>query len=297
MLTKNQFNVLVYLESKREAVSQRKLANELSVSVGTVNRTLQQLEEMGFVTDGCISETGIEALEPYRVRRAIFMAAGFGSRMIPITLNTPKPLVRVGGVRLIDTLIDACIAAEIEEIIIVRGYLGEQFDQLLYKYPQLKFVENPDYNSSNNIVSMLYAREYLGSCYVLEADLYLRNPKLITKYQYSSNYLGIPVKRTDDWCMFLDGGYVSRIAHGGKGDNCYQTVGISYWTPEDGERLRTHVQEVCNEPGGRERLWGQIPLVVRHKDYKVTIRPCEFEDIVEIDTFAELKELDHAYAY
>ena len=194
-------------------------------------------------------------------------------------------------------VIDACIAAEIEEIIVVRGYLGEQFDQLLYKYPQIKFVENPDYNSSNNIVSMLYAREYLGACYVLEADLYLRNPKLIAKYQYSSNYLGIPVKRTDDWCMFLDGGYVSRIAHGGKGDNCYQTVGISYWTPEDGEKLREHVQEVCEEPGGRERLWGQIPLVVRHKDYKVTIRPCEFEDIVEIDTFAELKELDHAYAY
>ena len=99
--------------------------------------------EAGLVSGGLITPEGREALEPYRVKRALFMAAGFGSRLVPITLNTPKPLVRVHGVRMIDTLLDAVLAAGITEIYVIRGYLSEQFDQLFYKYPMIKFIENP----------------------------------------------------------------------------------------------------------------------------------------------------------
>ena len=121
-------------------------------------------------------------MEPYKVKRAVFIAAGFGTRLVPITLNTPKPLVRVHGERIIDSLIDACLEAGIEEIYIVRGYLAEQFDQLLYKYPMIRFLENPLYNEANNISSALVARYLLSNAYVFEADLLLYNPKIIRKY-------------------------------------------------------------------------------------------------------------------
>lgn len=296
MLTQKQFDLLVYLTEQTEPQSQRNIANGLNISIGTVNRIMKELVETGLVADGHITAQGIAALEPYRAKRAVFMAAGFGSRMVPITLNTPKPLVRVNGVRIIDTLLDACVAAEIEEIYIVRGYLSEQFDQLLIKYPQIKFIENPDYNVANNIISILHARDKLSSAYIFEADLLLRNPKLITKYQYSSNYLGIPVKRTDDWCLYTKGGYIAESVLGGEGDNCYQTVGISYWTQEDGAKLYDHVKAVCETPGGKERLWGYVPLEAYHSEYKVSIRNCKLEDVVEIDSFAELKALDPVYA-
>ena len=104
--------------------------------------------------------------------------------MVPITLNTPKPLVRVNGTRIIDSLLDAVVEAGIPEIVIVRGYLGEQFDQLLYKYPNIRFVENPIYNEANNISSAVCVRYLLQNAYVLEADLLLRNKKLISKYEY-----------------------------------------------------------------------------------------------------------------
>ena len=42
-----------------------------------------------------------------RVERAIIMAAGKGTRMLPITLKTPKPLVKINGIRMIDTVIQA----------------------------------------------------------------------------------------------------------------------------------------------------------------------------------------------
>ena len=48
----------------------------------------------------------------YKVERAIIMAAGLGNRMKPVTLKTPKPLVRVNGVRMIDTVIDDCTKTE-----------------------------------------------------------------------------------------------------------------------------------------------------------------------------------------
>ena len=96
------------------------------------------LIEKGFTdTEGHITALGLKALEPHRARRAVMLASGFGSRMLPITINTPKPLVRVKGRRIIDSLLDALVAVGVEEIYVVRGYLGELFDQLLYKYPTI----------------------------------------------------------------------------------------------------------------------------------------------------------------
>ncbi len=296
MLTKQQFDLLVRLEAEKAPLSPAALAEALAVSADAAGRTLQELTESGLVAAGALTEKGLRALEPYRTRRAVFMAAGFGSRMLPITLTTPKPLVRVKGKRIIETMLDACIAAEIEEIYIVRGYLAEQFDQLLYKYPQIKFIENPEFNTSNNITSVLYACDKLENAYVLEADLYLSNPNLITKYQYSSNYLGIPVEHTDDWYFYTKDGYIAGGGFGGGGENCYQTVGISYWTKEDGKKLFDHVKIACSEPGGKDHFWGYVPRGRFKDEYKISARPCKFEDIVEIDTLDELKAIDPSYA-
>ena len=146
----------------------------------------------------------IEALEPYRAKRAIFLAAGFGSRLIPITINTPKPLIRVDGIRIIDSAIDACLKAGIEEIYIVRGYLKEQFDTLLYKYPMIQFIDNPEYDKANNISSANVACHLFENAYVLEADLVIANPDIIKKYHYHSDVLGIKVDTSEEWCLTMD---------------------------------------------------------------------------------------------
>ena len=80
-------------------------------------------------------------------------------------------------------MLDAFLEAGISDIYIVRGYLPEQFDQLLYKYPMIKFMENPIYNESNNISSAMVARYMLSNAYVFEADLLISNSKLIKRYQ------------------------------------------------------------------------------------------------------------------
>ena len=57
------------------------------------------------------------------MKRAIIVAAGMGKRMRPLTLETPKPLIKVNGVRMIDTVIKGLHANGIEEIYVVVGYM------------------------------------------------------------------------------------------------------------------------------------------------------------------------------
>lgn len=293
MLTKEQFDILVWIEKEGICTSSDILAQKLAISGEQISDRIKDLEEKGFLSGGILSDKGVNALEPYRVKRAVFVAAGFGSRLVPITLNTPKPLIRVKGKRIIDSLLDAVLDVGIKEIYVVRGYLSEQFDQLLYKYPMIKFIENPIYNEANNISSIVCASYLLRNAYVLEADLLLHNKDLIMKYQYSSNYLGVPVEVTDDWCFFCEEKEIKNVGIGGR--NCYQMVGISYWTEQDGARLSEHVKEIYQSPGGKERYWDQVPLQYYVDEYQVTVRECLMKDVTEIDTFNELKKLDKTY--
>lgn len=294
-LTRKQFDILEALATSRKALTQRQLEEQTGHSLGTVNRVMKELTDLSYIERYGITNAGFTALEPYRAKRAIFIAAGFGSRLIPITFNTPKPLVRVHGVRIIDHLIDACLQAGINEIYIVRGYLAEQFDQLLYKYPMIKFLENPMYNEANNISSSLVARYMLSNSYVFEADLLLSNPAIIKKYHYTSDFLAIKKERSDDWCFKVSNGVIVEEKVGGEGDDIWQMVGISYWDEADGHKLSQDIADIYASPGGKERYWEQVPLVYRKEHYSVEVRECHSDDIVEIDTFSELKAIDKTY--
>lgn len=292
--TYNEFEILTIIERENIKLSQREIAKLSELSLGTVNKVITTLYDNGFIdNDNLITDKGLEALEPYRVKRAIFLAAGFGSRMVPITLNTPKPLVRVHGKRIIETLMDAVVKAGILEIIVVTGYLGEQFEVLLKKYPDIKFIDNKMYNEANNISSAYLVKDLFENSYVLESDLILYNPNLIRKYEYQSNFLATYVDMTDDWCFETKNGVITKQKIGGY--NCHQMIGISYYDSKDGKQLSLDIDKVYNSPGGKERYWDQIPLDVCKNNYKIYIRECKRENIVEIDTFNELKQIDKTY--
>ena len=245
---------------------------------------------------GTATPSELVALEPYRARRAVLFAAGYGSRMRPITINTPKPLVRVHGTRIIDRLIDALLAVGVEEIYVVRGYLAESFDQLRSKYPTVRFIDNTLFDSTNNISSALVAKDLFKNAYAFESDLLLENPAIITKYQYETNYLAIPVERTDDWYFDANSdGYITHIAKG-KESPCWKMVGCSFWMAEDGARLAEDIPAVFAEGGEcRQIFWDDVALDCRSQNYRVRVRECSASDITEIDSFAELQQVDDAY--
>ena len=76
---------------------------------------------------------------------------------------------------------------------------------------------------------------------------------------------------------------------------CYNYYGISYWTKADSARLREDFRQVYGEDGGKDYFWEFIPLVLRKERYAVEIRRCLKSDIMEIDNYYELAQLDPTY--
>lgn len=291
-LSREQFDILVlYVDGK---INEEEISKVLNYPLDMVRKIVKELIDNKLIDNYSITNYGLEVLENYRVKRAVFIAAGVGSRLLPITLNTPKPLIRVNGIRIIDTLIDACIEADIKEIYIVRGYLSEQFDQLLYKYPFIKFIENKEYSGANNIASALMAKDLLHNSYVFEADLLLLNSKIICKYQYSSSVLGIYKDRVDDWCLMVDNDN-NVIEEKMGGTCCYQMVGIYYINEQDGNELANDIVSSYKIPGGKELYWEMVMNNIYKDKYKIYVRDCKDTDVVEIDTFNELKKIDKTY--
>ena len=293
-LSFNQFEVLTTIEQSKEKLSQREIAKLTNLSLGTVNKIISELEEKEYIdAENKITALGLEMLEPFKVKRAIFLAAGFGSRMRPITLNTPKPLVRVHGRRIIESSIDALIEKGITEIYVVCGYLGEQFSVLKEKYPNITLINNPIYNETNNISSALLVRDKFRNAYVMEADLLVHNPDIIKKYQYSSNYTGRYVDETNDWCFKMKNGYIDKLQVGGT--DCYHTYCIAYFDEEDGAQMEKDIELSFDIPGARDKVWDYIALEYFKEHYKISVRDVLESDITEIDTFNELKAIDKTY--
>lgn len=299
-LSRYEFDFLTYLEKfGKSKYSKRQIADALTISLTSVEKLLEELNDKDYINPMAdeqieISEKGLKALEPYRVRKAIVLAAGFGSRLAPVTLNTPKPLVKIQGVRIIDTLLDALVSKGITNITIIRGYKKEQFDELLDKYPFIQFIDNPEYNITNNISSALRAIDIIDRCYICEADLYISNPDVINKYEYQSNYLGAKVAETDDWCFKKHNNIVVDYKMGGT--DCYQAYGISFWDSTDSDKLKKDLQKVYHSKAGKENLWEMVPLRICKKNYKLSVRKCLKSDIIEIDNFIELIAVDSSYA-
>lgn len=223
---------------------------------------------------------------------AIIMASGMGTRMRPLTETTPKPLITVGDRPMIETVLDGLKEACVDKLIIVTGYLGEQFDYLKEKYPDVVIVRNTVYETVNNISSVYAAREYLleGDCFICEADLYVSNPALFAEKLNGSCYFGKMVKGySDDWVFDTDeNGIITRV--GKKGTDRYNMTGIAFLKKEDAATLYNAINMEYEKPGYEDLFWDDV--VDRHiNEFKLTVHPIDNESIIEIDTVEELEEV------
>lgn len=300
MITRYKFEILKYLEKNGgNYYAHRQLSDALTISNTEITKDISEMVQDNLITKKDnyleITKEGILALEPYKVKKAVILAAGFGSRMMPATKDRPKPMVTVKGKRIIETLLDALVAVDIKDITIVRGYKKEKFNKLLDKYPFIKFIDNDNYDKYNNISSAILLKDnFVGGSYLCEADLYITNPDIITKYQYTSNILGSWSLETDDWSFKMDD--YGHIRDYQKGNTfCWNYYGISYWTSQDCKKLNRDWARLFDTKNEKDIFWEQVPLQLNSKDYQVEIRPCNKSDIMEIDNYYELAQLDSSY--
>ena len=163
--------------------------------------------------------------------RAILLAAGMGTRLRPLTLDTPKSLIEVNGRPLLERQIEFLRERGVEEIIVVTGYLAEKFDYLKDKYG-VKLVNNDKYNVYNNIYTMYLVREYLENTYVVDADVYISENFLLEKPETSMYFSANKQGFKGEWKLSFDEDLkVNDIEVGD--DEGYILCGVSYWDKKD----------------------------------------------------------------
>lgn len=231
----------------------------------------------------------------YRVKRAIIMAAGTGSRMRPVTEHTPKPLIPVKGRRMIDTVIDALHQNGIYEIYVVVGYLKEQFESLPRQYPGLKLIENPYYDTCNNISSLYMAREHLSDVIILDGDQIIYDPAILRPEFSRSGYNAIWTDQpTQEWLLTVKDQIVTACSRTG-GSGGWQLYSISRWNAQDGARLKGHLETEFESKKNHGIYWDDVALFCYPREYQLGIFPMDAGSIIEIDSFEELVAADPSY--
>ena len=220
--------------------------------------------------------------------RAILLAAGIGTRLRPVTLTTPKSLVEVNGKPMLERQIEFLREIDIDEIIVVTGYLNEKFNYLREKYG-VKLIHNDKFNIYNNIYTMYLVREYLGDSYVIDADVYLHRNFLERDIQKSTYFSGYKTGFKNEWKLDCDeNDKVSNInVDDGEG---YILSGISYWSKNDAIIITNELEKYIENGKFKDLYWDDVVKDNLSK-LDVYIRKINSEDSFEIDSLEDLSNL------
>lgn len=246
------------------ALTQRELASAMKLSLGTCNhlvRECQELELVSFDSESgkySLLKKGKDLLESCLVDAAVILAAGFGSRFVPLTFETPKGLLEVRGERMIERQIRQLHEAGIFDITIAVGYLKEKFEYLIDKY-QVKLLYNPEYGSKNTISTVYHARScFKGkNVYLLSSDNWLRE-NMYHRYEcgawYSAVYMEGP---TSEWCLdFNKKERITKVRVGGA--DSWVMYGPVYFSREFSDAFFPVLEAYYHTPGTEQMYWEQV---------------------------------------
>lgn len=221
--------------------------------------------------------------------RAILLAAGMGTRLRPLTLDTPKPLIKVNGESIIERQIKFLNDIGISEIVVVTGYLNEKFEFLKEKYG-VKIVHNDKYDKYNNIYTMYLVRNYLKDSYVIEGDIYMNKNFLKKNIGKSSYFSAKKYGYKDEWMLTIDENNRVVNINTGSEDGRYIMCGVSYWNKEDTNFIIKKLEECISENNFNELFWDDI-IKDNIENIEINLEKIDSNDVYEIDSLDDLESL------
>lgn len=291
MLSYDGFRVLSSL-ADAQAGGGAGLAGEIAgFSAAEVESVLAALRDAGLVDgEGTVTESGSAALEPYRVRNAVIMAAGMSSRFAPISYEKPKGVLAVRGEVLIERQIRQLLDAGIEDITVVVGYKKEEFFYLEDKFG-VRIIVNPDYAVRNNNSTIRCVADILGNTYICSSDDYFTESPF-TRYAYRSYYATVyEGGPTGEYCVRTAGAdnLIEGVTVGGS--DSWVMMGHAYWDCGFCETFLSILDDVYEAPETASKLWEDI--YIDHID-KLPMVARQYPDgmIWEFDSLDDLRKFD-----
>lgn len=285
---------------ENETITQRELAAMLQVSLGTVNKLVNECATLHYIENASepgryvLTEAGLTFLEQFRVDGAVITAAGFGSRFVPLTFETPKGLLEVFGERMIERQIKQLHEIGIRDITIVVGYLKEKFEYLIDKFG-VKLLYNPEYSCKNTLATVYHARELFRgrNMYLLVSDNWLRD-NMYHKYECGSWYSSVRMEGdTSEWCLsYNKKGRITSVAVGGR--NTQVMYGPAFFSREFSVPFLSFLEEDYLRPGTEQCYWEQT--VLEHiEDLELYVNPQPEGQVYEFENLEELRLFDEKY--
>ena len=221
--------------------------------------------------------------------RAIILAAGLGTRLRPMTNNTPKALIKVKDKPLVEYQIEYLKEKGIDEIIIVVGYLHEQFDYLKEKY-NVKLVLNDKYAEYNNFYSLYLVKDYLADSYVIDADNYLFKNMFRTDVTCSTYFSVYREDCENEWFLLYGDDYkVQDIIVDSKAGRILS--GVSFWDKPTAEKIVGFIDKAYNSGGFINLYWDNM-VKDNINELDVYVEELEPNSIYEIDSVKDYKKLE-----
>jgi len=282
----------------KPAATQRELAAVTNLSLGLINSIIKESITAGYIKQKQnagksieITKTGMKRLDGFKVNNAIILAAGFGSRFVPLTFETPKGLLEVFGQPMIERQIEQLLEKEITDITIVVGYKKESFDYLIDKYG-VKLVYNPEYAVKNNLSSLYCVKDKLDSTYVLMSDFWIEE-SIFNQYEPQSWYSCIYNEgKTNEWCVTASASdRIETIKVGGK--DSLVLIGPAYISSALSALLKEHLTAYFNRPDSNDFYWEQI-LIDNIKTMPIYINE-QTSNVHEFENLEELRLFDPSY--
>ncbi len=249
--------------------------------------TVFMCEKNGWLKSGKVTDSGYEALSPYKVDNAIIMAAGRSRRCMPLSNYLPKGLFEIKGDTMVERQIKQLHDAGIKQIILVVGYLKEKYYEMAKKYKDLIVIDNTEWEEKNNISSLYAAKDYLKNSYICCSDNWFAH-NVYCDYVYDSYYA---CKYTDE---FLDEycvkatdkeGYMTSVKKGG--EKCWYTIGEAFFNKDFSAKFVDYMIKEYYDPEVKYMLWDDFQI--RHiDDLKLKVKGYSDDECKEFDTTEDI---------
>lgn len=267
-------------------INQRILAEVSGHSLGVVNRSVKELMSAGYINEEVkLTPKAVKEFKSKAPKNAIILAAGFGMRMVPINMEVPKGLIEVNGEPLVERAIKQLHEAGVKEIYIVVGFMKEKYEYLIDEYG-VELVVNSEYAVKNNLHSLKLVLNHLSNSYIIPCDIWCdRNP--YQSHELYSWYMVSDLIDNDSSVRVNRKMELVSVPQNAGGNTM---VGISYLLEEEAKIVRNKVEELCKDAQNNVVFWEKA---LYHKDKMiVAARIFPSTDVVEINTYEQLRELD-----